>query len=432
MSDLQPFLLIPEFHERIWGTHDLRPIYTRAVGDKPIGEAWLTGESCKVASGPFAGQRLGSLCHKYGAALTGNKANPADRFPLLIKFLFPHEKLSVQVHPDDKRAREMGQPWGKTECWYVASAEPGAKVGVGLKPGTTKDQLEAAIHAKHAEHLLNWIDVCDGDMIYVDAGTVHAIGPGAILIEAQQNSDTTFRLYDYGRPRELHVENGLAATKELTHAGKVRPKVDGSARCAGGIAFLPCRKIYCKATAGITSRRGRRLRADCRRSEGFCCRALRRNGVHCLHAGRSRCHPCAERRIRSAATVGMRVLAYEFACAPGGGAGYNLDMSKSTKPSFYPVILAGGRGTRFWPLSRKRLAKQLLPLNSKKSMIQETVERLAPLSEKKKFWVITNDDLLEAIASQLRGLPRQATDCRAGRSQHCTGDWAGRVYPRAS
>ncbi len=228
MPDLQPFLLIPEFHERIWGTRDLRPIYTRVVGENPIGEAWLTGEGCRIAGGPLAGETLGSVCKHFGAALTGDTARPADRFPLLIKFLFPHEKLSVQVHPDDARAQAIGQPCGKTECWYVASAEPGAKVGVGLKPGTTKSQLETAIHEKRAEHLLNWIDVSEGDMIYVDAGTVHAIGPGAILIEAQQNSDTTYRLYDYGRPRELHIESGLAATKETTHAGKVKPQGDGS------------------------------------------------------------------------------------------------------------------------------------------------------------------------------------------------------------
>jgi mannose-6-phosphate isomerase len=228
MPDLYPFLLVPEFHERIWGTRDLRPIYTRVVGDNPIGEAWLTGESCKVASGPFAGETLGSLCKQFGAALTGTRAKPSDRFPLLVKFLFPHEKLSVQVHPDDARAQAIGQPWGKTECWYVAQAEPGAKVGVGLKPGTTKQELQTAIHEKRAEHLLNWLDVRAGDMVYVDAGTVHAIGPGAILIEAQQNSDTTYRLYDYGRPRELHVEAGMAATKEKTHAGKVLPVGNGS------------------------------------------------------------------------------------------------------------------------------------------------------------------------------------------------------------
>ena len=227
MPNLFPFLLAPEFAERIWGTRDLRPIYTRVVGDNPIGEAWLTGEHCKVASGPLRGRALGDLAKEFGAALTGTKSKPTDRFPLLVKFLFPQEKLSVQVHPDDARAQQIGQPWGKTECWYVASAEPGAKVGVGLKAGTTKQQLEKSIHDKNAEHLLNWVPVEAGDMIYVDAGTVHAIGPGAILIETQQNSDTTYRLYDYGRPRELHVEHGLAATKEKTHAGKVRVERNG-------------------------------------------------------------------------------------------------------------------------------------------------------------------------------------------------------------
>jgi mannose-6-phosphate isomerase len=228
MPDIQPFLLIPEFHERIWGTRDLRPIYTRVVGDNPIGEAWLTGENCRVASGPLAGQTLGELCKRLGASLAGAKSKPADRFPLLIKFLFPHEKLSVQVHPDDERAQATGQPWGKTECWYVASAEPGAQVMLGLKPGVSKDEFERAIHEKRAEHLLNAVSVQAGDMLYVDAGTVHAICPGAIMIETQQNSDTTYRLYDYGRPRELHVGQGLAATKQNTHAGKVQPAGDKS------------------------------------------------------------------------------------------------------------------------------------------------------------------------------------------------------------
>lgn len=228
MPDLFPFLLAPEFHERIWGTRDLRPIYTRIVGENPIGEAWLTGEACQVPSGPLAGQTLEALCKRYGAALTGTKSKPADRFPLLIKFLFPHEKLSVQVHPDDARAQEIGQPWGKTECWYVASAKPGAKVLLGLRPGVSKQEFERAITEKRAEHLLNEISVQAGDMVYVDAGTVHAICPGTVMIETQQNSDTTYRLYDYGRPRELHVEHGLAATKEKTHAGKVRAEGNGA------------------------------------------------------------------------------------------------------------------------------------------------------------------------------------------------------------
>src|SRR5207253_2790977 len=107
--------------------------------------------------------------------------------------------------------------------WYVLAAEPDAQVAVGLKRGVTREQLRHAIARKRAEELLNWVRVRAGEMIYVDAGTVHTIGPGVVLLETQQNSDTTYRLYDYGRPRELHVEQGLAATKEKTGSGKVVP-----------------------------------------------------------------------------------------------------------------------------------------------------------------------------------------------------------------
>ena len=118
-------------------------------------------------------------------------------------------------------AQRLGQPCGKTECWYVVAAEPGAQIALGLKPGVTLSAFEAAIHQKRAEELLNWVEVKAGDMVYVDAGTVHTLGGGSVILETQQNSDTTFRLYDYGRPRELHIRDGLMATKENTAAGKV-------------------------------------------------------------------------------------------------------------------------------------------------------------------------------------------------------------------
>ena len=198
-------------------------MYTEFPGKdgEPIGESWLTGDQCVVANGPLAGKTLDQLCKQYGRKLVGETAPQADRYPLLMKFIFPQEKLSVQVHPDDEGARKIGQPVGKTECWYVLDAKPGAKIGLGLRPGTTREQLKCAIEEKNAENLLNWIDVHAGEMYYVDAGTVHAIAGGSILVETQQNSDTTFRLYDYGRPRELHVEQGLGATKETTRAGRV-------------------------------------------------------------------------------------------------------------------------------------------------------------------------------------------------------------------
>jgi mannose-6-phosphate isomerase len=227
MSDLYPILMIPEFSPRPWGTRDLRPIYTRVVGKEPIGEAWLTGDECRVANGPLSGASLADLCRRFGAELTGEAAPHPDHFPLLTKFLFPHDKLSVQVHPDDEGARELGQPCGKTECWYVAKCLPGAQVGLGLRPGVSKREFESAIRANRAEDLLNWVDLKRGDLIYVDAGTLHSIGPGSILIETQQNSDTTFRLYDFGRGRELHIEQGLRAMRESTNAGKVLPRALG-------------------------------------------------------------------------------------------------------------------------------------------------------------------------------------------------------------
>jgi mannose-6-phosphate isomerase len=220
MPQLYPFLVVPIFDERPWGVRDLRPVYTRVVNE-PIGESWLTWEDNRVANGPLAGQSIGDLAKKYRRDLVGQVACYEDRFPLLIKFLFPGDKLSVQVHPDDDGARKHGQPCGKTECWYVLRAEPGAQVALGLKPGVTLDEFRKSIEETRAEELLNWVDVLAGDMIYVAAGTVHTIGGGMVLVETQQTSDITYRLYDYGRPRELHIEKGLEAMKLDTNAGKV-------------------------------------------------------------------------------------------------------------------------------------------------------------------------------------------------------------------
>ena len=220
-----------------WGARDLSPIYPGHRCEKPVGEVWLTGDDNRISNGPLAGRTLGELCREYGRALVGDSARATERFPLLIKFLFPREKLSVQVHPDDEAARRAGQPCGKNECWYVLAADPGAQVALGLKPGVTREQLARAIQEVRAEELLNWVEIHAGEMIYVDAGTVHTIGPGSILVETQQNSDTTYRLYDYGRPREIHIEQGLAATKERTRAGKVK-RNEGATTLLASPSFL--------------------------------------------------------------------------------------------------------------------------------------------------------------------------------------------------
>jgi len=242
---LGPFRLAPWFSARPWGRLDLRPWYSETGTTEPVGEAWLTGAECVVETGPMAGRTL---------------AQVAAEFPLLVKLLFPNEKLSVQVHPDDAMARAMGQPRGKTECWYVLEAEAGATIALGLGEGVTAEAVRSAVADGTLEKLLEWVPVEAGEMVFVDAGTVHAIGPGVVLLETQQTSDATFRLYDYGRGRELHLEQGLRAMKMRTAAGKVRPRaMDGFTRlieqryfvvdrydvAAGGEAVVPVEGAGC-------------------------------------------------------------------------------------------------------------------------------------------------------------------------------------------
>ena len=217
-----PFLIEPRFVERVWGWDDLHPWYDRKAGEQPIGEVWLTGDDCKVASGPLAGGLLKDVFKDAPEAMLGKGAPSADS-PLLIKVIFAREKLSVQVHPDDRLAKKYGQPRGKTECWYALAAEPFAQVALGLKPDATTGSVKAGIEDGTLEQSLAMVPVRAGDMIYVDAGTVHAIWPGSVLLETQQNCDITYRLYDYGRGRELHIEKSLEAMRLMTSARKIHP-----------------------------------------------------------------------------------------------------------------------------------------------------------------------------------------------------------------
>ena len=225
--NMAPFRLLPWFSERVWGKKDLRPWYESTGTTELVGEAWLTGPDSVIETGDLAGKKLGDVAKESGTELLGG----GDEFPLLVKILFPNDKLSVQVHPDDAHAQATGQPRGKTECWYVLEAEPGAAVALGLKAGVTLEQVRASGLDGTMEELLEQVPVSVGDMVFVDAGTVHAIGPGVVLLETQQTSDVTYRMFDYGRPRELHLEQGLGVTKLKTRAGKVKPKkMDGFTR----------------------------------------------------------------------------------------------------------------------------------------------------------------------------------------------------------
>ncbi|WP_263384231.1 type I phosphomannose isomerase catalytic subunit [Granulicella arctica] len=229
LTKLAPFRLAPYFSERIWGKKSLEPWYASTGTTELVGEAWLTGPASVIETGELAGKTLAEAIREDADAVIGPKGD--REFPLLVKILFPNEKLSVQVHPDDVQAQAIGQPRGKTECWYVLEAEPGASVMLGLTPGAGPDQVRAAVAGGTMEQLMQHVPVAVGDMVFVDAGTVHAIAPGVTLLETQQTSDTTYRLYDYGRPRELHVEQSLGVMKTTTKAGKIAPHaMDGFTR----------------------------------------------------------------------------------------------------------------------------------------------------------------------------------------------------------
>ena len=146
--------------------------------------------------------------------------------PLMIKYLFTSEKLSIQVHPSDLQARTLGLSGGKEECWLVLDAEPGACLGIGTNRRLSADELREAALSGEIEHLMDWKPVERGDFYYIPAGTVHAIGAGVSLVEVQQNADITYRLYDYGRPRELHLDAGVAVSCAAPYPMQLHKKVD--------------------------------------------------------------------------------------------------------------------------------------------------------------------------------------------------------------
>src|SRR6201996_2470045 len=190
VPSLAPFRIAPFFSPRPWGTRDLSPWYDYRPAE-PVGEAWLTGPQCLIETGDQQGRTLSELAAAYPGALLGPHRNEVGDYPLLIKILSPHEKLSVQVPPDDAMAQQSGEPRGKTECWYVLKAEPGASVELGLKPGTSIEAMRKAIADHTLEDKLQYVPVKAGDMVFVDANTVHAIGPGMTVLETQQYSDVT-------------------------------------------------------------------------------------------------------------------------------------------------------------------------------------------------------------------------------------------------
>jgi len=224
----RPIKLRASLHATIWGGRRLATLAGKALPESElIGESWETALDAVAENAPYAGQTLGALTQQYGAALIGSQAVAVfgERFPLLTKFIDAQQWLSVQVHPDDAYASEHeGGKLGKTETWYILHAEPGAQIVYGFNRSVTRDDVRQAITATQLESLLNTLEVHAGDVIFVPAGTVHAIGAGVALYELQEYSDITYRLYDYGRvqangqPRELHVERALDVIRTTPHS----------------------------------------------------------------------------------------------------------------------------------------------------------------------------------------------------------------------
>jgi mannose-6-phosphate isomerase len=218
---LYPLTFAPILKERVWGGRNLERLYHKPLPPgAPIGESWeisdRPGDASVIANGPLAGRDLRWLMENHAAELLGEKHRAVQRFPLLIKILDAHEKLSLQVHPPAAKAAELGgEP--KTEMWYVAEATPGAELFVGLKRGVTRAGFESKIRDGTVADCFQRLTVEKGDVMFLPSGRVHALGAGLVIFEIQQNSDTTYRVFDWnrkgldGKPRELHVAQSLAS-----------------------------------------------------------------------------------------------------------------------------------------------------------------------------------------------------------------------------
>ena len=211
--------LTTKYVEKPWGRTDIPAIFPNPDGRR-IGEIWFDG--------------------------------PEGRHPpLLVKYIFTSEKLSIQVHPNDAEGRQRGLSGGKEECWYILDADPGATLGIGLKRALSGEELRAAALDGSIEELMDWKSLKPGDFFFIPAGTVHAIGAGITLVEAQQNVDVTYRLYDYGRPRELHLDDGVAVSKAEPYALPTRNVPLGSnARLMTGEPFALEMKAFAAGKAG--------------------------------------------------------------------------------------------------------------------------------------------------------------------------------------
>ena len=236
MDSLRPLPLTASLREKIWGRRALSPYYAdRGPEEQPVGESWLADGNSVVAAGPWAGRTVCDLIGSHGAELLGERRAFDKRleptyFPILAKLLFVDEKLSVQVHPNDEYALDAAGTPGKTEMWYIVDAEPGASVALGLTEQLSGERLRDAAMSGEIEKYLRWERVAKGDVIFVPPGLLHTMGAGVTICEIQQNSDVTYRFFDFGRPgpdgrpRALHLHDAAAVLVHHAWPG-VTPRV---------------------------------------------------------------------------------------------------------------------------------------------------------------------------------------------------------------
>ena len=232
-----PLFLEPTVKNYVWGGKKFNNFSIEMNGsDKPIAEIWAIFEDNKILNGSLAGKTLKEVVYLHGESILGrNSQTNNNRFPLLIKLLDSQQWLSIQVHPNDHQAFELEGPAfnGKTEGWYVLSAESGAQLIAGVKPDVSKEEITQAIQTGLVTSYLQYHPIKKDDYIFIPAGTIHALGPGAVIYEIQQNSDVTYRVYDWDRPlsagRQLHIEKSIAVT-DLNHEIRLQHAKNGMSK----------------------------------------------------------------------------------------------------------------------------------------------------------------------------------------------------------
>ena len=268
MIEPVPARIQPFFSPRPWGARSLAPYYPEKTNLKELlGEAWLTSMDRPLANGPFAGKSLGETWRAMPAQWRGTRLSHFRDFPLLVKFIFPCDMLSIQVHPDDAYAAKFEQAAGgrgKTEMWHILSTQPGAELLIGLKPGVTKEVFRESIAKGNVEDLFVRHPVHPSETYFLPAGTQHAIGPGMVLCEVQEYSDLTYRVYDFGRvdaagkPRDLHIEKALEVTNFAeARGGKIPPLAlhspDAKKQLLAACEFFATERWDCHKTTLIES-----------------------------------------------------------------------------------------------------------------------------------------------------------------------------------